>query len=82
MKKQRPPRLVEFVVYYSAPFDRKNFLIDLRRRYRRRLRVKGEGEARRLAYREAFHWFFWAWLMRMPGVGNILEYVFRVGPAA
>ena len=50
----RPPKLVEFVVYYSAPFDRKAFLIDLRRRYRRRLRLKGKAAAQRLAFREVF----------------------------
>ncbi len=78
----RPPKLVEFVVYYSAPFDSKAFLIDLRRRYRLRLRLKGKAAAHRLAYREALYWFLSAWIMQFPGAGSLLSFLSRIGPAS
>ena len=72
MKKRRPPRLVEWIVYWTAPFDRRDHVWDLRCNYRRRLRRNGEREARRYAYREAFHGV-WSWM------SVIVDILIRIG---
>lgn len=75
VKNRRPPKLAERIVYLSAPFDKKTFLMDLRRRYRHKLKIRGEKAARRLAYREAFYWLLWAWVLRIPGLENVIPRV-------
>lgn len=73
VKNRRPPKVAELIVYASAPCDREAFVIDLRRRYRHRLRIRGEKAARRLAYKEAIYWLLWAWLSPVPGLVHLLR---------
>jgi hypothetical protein len=61
MKKRQPPKLAQVIVYCPVPEDRKEYVLDLRMRYRDRLRLEGEKQARSFAYREAFGWM-WGWV--------------------
>jgi hypothetical protein len=65
LQSRKPPRWIERIVYYSVlPRDRKDQLRDLRRRYRRRLREKGQKSAMWLARREAAYWLCIMWPYR------------------
>jgi hypothetical protein len=64
VSRHKPARWVECVVYYSVPqISREEYVIDLRRRYRARLKSRGAEAARALARREGLAWLRkdWPW---------------------
>ena len=53
VQRHKPAKWVECVVYYSVPqVSREEYVIDLRKRYRARLRSRGARAAKALARRE------------------------------
>jgi hypothetical protein len=71
-KNRRPPKWVEMVVMLSVFSDRRSYLIDLRKRYRRRLRVHGEEAAMQFARREAGYWILIGWPVRVFAIGRLI----------